>query len=109
MPRTIPSETDFQRESYGVSRRIGKERFGLRPEAASHGWKVTGGRKWEKTGVSQESLPTQFFWIDKEHFGFPPRTRWFFFHRGRCGSTNGNPSRPGDANRTCGERKTMDG
>ncbi len=34
-----------------------------------------------KIGVSQESLPSQFFWIAKEHFGFRPRTRWFFFHR----------------------------
>ena len=84
-PRTIPPAMECQRERYRASRRIGKGRFGLRPAAGWRGWKVTDGRKSGRTGISQGGLPTQFFWIVKEHFGFLPRTRWFFFRRAREG------------------------
>ena len=70
---------------YGASRRIGKERFGLRPRLGWRGWKATDGRKSGKIGISRGSLRTQFFSMVREHFGFLPRTRWFFFRPARGG------------------------
>jgi hypothetical protein len=84
-PRTIQSVKEYQRQGYGVSHRIAKERLGLLPTADWCGWRATDGRKWGKTGISQPGLPTQCFWILKEHFGFLPKTRLSFFHRARAG------------------------
>ena len=72
-------------ERYRASRRIGRERFGLRPAAGWRGWRVTDGRKWGRIGISRGRLRTQFFSMVREDFGFLPRARWFFFRRARGG------------------------
>jgi hypothetical protein len=75
-------------------------------KAGWRGWTAIDGRKWGKTGISREVLPTHPFWIVREHFGFLPRTRWFFFHWAReTVSTDGYSSRPGNTNRASANGK----
>ncbi len=94
--RDQPSEERTRHELYhprrsargsgmGLRAGSGRVRFGLRLTADWRGWKVTDGGKWERIGISRESLPTQFFSIVKELFGFLPKIRWFFFHPARSG------------------------
>ena len=65
----------------GLRTGSGRNDLGCDSAAGSRGWRVIDGRKWGKTGISQEGWYARFFWIVKEHFGFLPRTRWFFFRQ----------------------------